>query len=121
MLPVFRQIATRQKVFSSCFRRRLCTPPPAKPKPLPAVAEQKTTEAGDGIRSLQTSTVFRAVNFELYAKPNRFMIVFGLVTFTSCIIYIGVMVYNGEKQKKVYIAMDDNDELVAREKKSRWT
>lgn len=24
---------------------------------------------GEGIRSLQTSSIFRAVNFELYAKP----------------------------------------------------
>ena len=27
------------------------------------------TSGGDGIRSLKTSGVFRAVNFELYAKP----------------------------------------------------
>lgn len=27
------------------------------------------TPGGDGIRSLKTSGVFRAVNFELYAKP----------------------------------------------------
>ena len=27
------------------------------------------THGGDGIRSLKTSGVFRAVNFELYAKP----------------------------------------------------
>lgn len=26
-------------------------------------------QPGDGIRSLQSTTVFRAVNFELYAKP----------------------------------------------------
>lgn len=31
----------------------------AKPKP------------GEGIRSLQSTTVFRLVNFELYAKPVR--------------------------------------------------
>jgi len=27
---------------------------------------------GDGIRTLRTSGVFRAVNFELYAKPVRY-------------------------------------------------
>ena len=29
------------------------------------------TGEGEGIRSLRTSGVFRAVNFELYAKPVR--------------------------------------------------
>jgi hypothetical protein len=30
------------------------------------------SEPGEGIRSLKTSGVFRAVNFELYAKPVSF-------------------------------------------------
>lgn len=35
------------------------------PKPDPAYVHKP----GDGIRSLQSTGVFRAVNFELYAKP----------------------------------------------------
>ena len=98
-----------------CSSSSSMKPPPSTKPDLGAAAP------GEGIRSLQTSTVFRAVNFELYAKPNKFMIVFGCLAFGSCLTYIGLMMYNDEKGKKVYIALDDNDELVAREKKSRWS
>lgn len=45
----------------------------SKPHPTAATAG-KPTEAyvpkpGDGIRSLQSTTLFRTINFELYAKP----------------------------------------------------
>jgi len=30
-----------------------------------------TVKPGDGLRSLQTSSIFRTLNFELYAKPVR--------------------------------------------------
>lgn len=33
--------------------------------------ETAKAKPGDGIRSLQSTTVFRALNFELYAKPVR--------------------------------------------------
>ena len=39
--------------------------------------------AGEGIRSLETSGVFRAVNFELYAKPNKWIMGFGLIAITG--------------------------------------
>lgn len=39
---------------------------PDGPKPAAKLAEAKP---GDGIRSLQSTTLFRVVNFELYAKP----------------------------------------------------
>lgn len=32
-------------------------------------SEENKSQPGDGIRSMKTSNVFRAVNFELYAKP----------------------------------------------------
>lgn len=31
--------------------------------------ENKDVKPGDGIRSMQSSTAFRVINFELYAKP----------------------------------------------------
>jgi len=39
------------------------------PKVTSALPENPTHAPGDGIRSLKTSGVFRAVNFELYARP----------------------------------------------------
>jgi hypothetical protein len=35
----------------------------------PSTATNEPAAPGEGIRSLKTSGVFRAVNFELYAKP----------------------------------------------------
>lgn len=39
------------------------TPQPEKPQP------EKPHQPGEGIRSMKSTTLFRAVNFELYAKP----------------------------------------------------
>lgn len=33
--------------------------------------EKKSAQPGDGIRSMRSTSLFRAVNFELYAKPVR--------------------------------------------------
>lgn len=37
----------------------------------PDKVEQHKYQPGEGIRSMRTTGVFRAVNFELYAKPVR--------------------------------------------------
>jgi hypothetical protein len=42
-------------------------PPPPPPPPPPSSSH----EPGDGVRSIATTNVFRALNFELYAKPVR--------------------------------------------------
>ena len=44
---------------------------------------------------------------------------FGAVTFTSSIAYIFYMKAQW-KNEKVYTALDDNDELVLRKKRSGW-
>ena len=50
---------------------------------------------------------------------NKFMMWFGAITFTSCISYIVYMKYQ-HKHEKVYTALDDNDQLVLRKKRSGW-
>jgi len=35
--------------------------------------QQRETTPGDGLRSLRSTTLFRAVNFELYVKPVRWI------------------------------------------------
>lgn len=47
-----------------------------KPEPKPA-EKPPTHQPGDGIRSMRSTTLFRAVNFELYAKPVSISIQFG--------------------------------------------
>ena len=49
------------------------------------------TVAGDGIRSLETSGIFRTLNFELYTRPNRWVMGFGLVAITGCVSYLAWM------------------------------
>ncbi|CAM1317787.1 Uncharacterised protein g6841 [Pycnogonum litorale] len=36
-----------------------------------------------GLRDARTTGVFRAVNFELFVKPNKFVMGFGLVAITE--------------------------------------
>jgi len=38
---------------------------------------------GDGLRSLQTSSIFRAVNFELYTRPVKEIIPFRFMSFVA--------------------------------------
>ena len=45
----------------------------------PGGVQQPGAGAGEGIKSLQTSNVFRNLNFELYAKPNKFMMISGAI------------------------------------------
>ena len=39
--------------------------------------------AGEGIRSMKTSGVFRTLNFELYAKPNKWVMGFGIIAISG--------------------------------------
>ena len=50
---------------------------------------------------------------------NKYMMWFGAITFASCISYIFYMKYQ-YKDQRVYTAMDDNNELVLRKKRSGW-
>ena len=77
-------------------------------------------KSGDGIRSLQTSNVFRAVNFELYAKPNKYMMSFGAAAFAGCASYLIYMSVMGERRKDTYTALNDQDEFVVTKRKSKW-
>ncbi|RWS26984.1 small integral membrane protein 8-like isoform X2, partial [Leptotrombidium deliense] len=40
---------------------------------------------------MQTTTLFRITNFELFAKPNKYVMGFGLVAITACVSYIAYM------------------------------
>ncbi len=52
---------------------------------------------------------------------NRYMMGFGAFTFVLCISYIiAWSMMSSEQRKTTYTAMDDQDNLVSRKKKSRW-
>ncbi|XP_049597468.1 small integral membrane protein 8 [Syngnathus scovelli] len=74
-----------------------------------------------GLRRAQTTTLFRAVNPELFIKPNRPMMAFGLVTITLCVGYLGYLHAMGENNQQLYEAIDSEGERLMRKRTSKWT
>uniref|UniRef100_UPI0037E8049D small integral membrane protein 8 n=1 Tax=Semicossyphus pulcher TaxID=241346 RepID=UPI0037E8049D len=73
-----------------------------------------------GLRGAQTTTLFRAVNPELFIKPNKPVMVFGLVTITLCVGYLGYMHAMKENDQQLYEAVDSEGERYMRRKTSKW-
>lgn len=44
----------------------------------PSSEQKPKYQPGEGIRSMQSTTLFRAVNFELYAKPVSIFVEFSV-------------------------------------------
>jgi len=74
---------------------------------------------GEGIRSLRTTSLFRAVNFELYAKPNMVIMVIGTVCFAGVLGYITYMRSKYEGQG-YYAAVQEDGSKIYTKKKSKW-
>jgi len=89
-----------------------------KPEPAPY-------KPGDGIRGARSTTFFRLTNFELYVRPNKFVMTLGL---TSLAISIGLVAYmHYEKHQleeqtgaSVYRAITEEGDVQYRPKKSKW-
>ncbi|KAJ8708038.1 hypothetical protein PYW08_010404 [Mythimna loreyi] len=78
-----------------------------------------TEQPGDGIRSLKTSPAFRVTNFELYVKPNVFIMGFGLTCFGMAIGYIAYMKAKYESMG-YYVSLDQDGQEYFEKKKSKW-
>ncbi|CAO1394992.1 unnamed protein product [Diamesa hyperborea] len=74
---------------------------------------------GDGLRSLKSTLGFRAINFELYAKPNIVIMVIGVISITSVFGYIAWMRHKYEGMG-YYTAVQEDGTEVFTKKKSRW-
>ncbi|XP_058448840.1 small integral membrane protein 8 [Malaya genurostris] len=74
---------------------------------------------GDGIRSIRSSNVFRAINFELYTKPNAVIMAIGVVAIGITFGYIAYMrsKYDG---LGYYTAVQDDGKELFLKRKSRW-
>jgi hypothetical protein len=74
-----------------------------------------------GIRGLDSTSVFRAVNFELFVKPNKKVMAAGLVAITGC---VGYFCYINLTYRRVdteqYIALNEDGSEYVLPKKSRW-
>uniref|UniRef100_A0A1L8D9N1 Small integral membrane protein 8 n=1 Tax=Nyssomyia neivai TaxID=330878 RepID=A0A1L8D9N1_9DIPT len=74
---------------------------------------------GDGIRSMRTTSLFRAVNFELYAKPNAVIMGIGVVCFLGTMGYIAYMRSKYEKMGYYSAVQTDGTEVFTK-KQSKW-
>ncbi|XP_061602925.1 small integral membrane protein 8 [Cololabis saira] len=73
-----------------------------------------------GLRGAQTTTMFRAFNPELFMKPNKPVMAFGLVTITLCVGYLGYMHAVKENDQELYEAIDSEGERYMKRKTSKW-
>ncbi|XP_076630783.1 small integral membrane protein 8 [Colletes latitarsis] len=74
---------------------------------------------GDGLRSLKSTGLFRAINYELYVKPNKVTMIFGAVTMLGCIGYLIYMRRNYDSTK-YYSAVTADGTTVLKKKTSKW-
>lgn len=57
----------------------------------------------------------------MFLSQNRYMMGFGAFAFTLCVIYMVVWSFTTrEARKNTYAALDDEDRIVSRKRKSRW-
>ncbi|MCJ8749827.1 hypothetical protein PDJAM_G00192200 [Pangasius djambal] len=73
-----------------------------------------------GLRGVRTTSLFRAVNPELFIKPNKSVMAFGLVTITLCVGYLGYLHAVKENSQELYEAVDSEGERYTRRKTSKW-
>ncbi|XP_034017595.1 small integral membrane protein 8 [Thalassophryne amazonica] len=73
-----------------------------------------------GLRGAKTSTLFRAINPELFIKPNKPVMAFGLISITLCVGYLGYLHAMKENDQQLYEAIDGDGQRQMRRKTSRW-
>ncbi|XP_031842701.2 small integral membrane protein 8 isoform X3 [Nomia melanderi] len=81
--------------------------------------KQNKAEPGDGLRSLKSTMFFRAVNYELYVRPNKVIMIFGAVTICSCLGYIYYMRQKYDSTQ-YYHAVTEDGSIVSKKKVSKW-
>ncbi|ELU09412.1 hypothetical protein CAPTEDRAFT_117465 [Capitella teleta] len=72
-----------------------------------------------GWRSLPSTSLFRAVNPELYIKPNMKVMAIGVALFSGCVAYLAYLNATTDNNK-MYMSMDNQGKLQKQYKTSRW-
>ncbi|TNN38331.1 Small integral membrane protein 8 [Liparis tanakae] len=73
-----------------------------------------------GMRGVPSTALFRALNPELFMKPNIPVMAFGLISITLCVGYLGYMHATKENDDQLYEAIDAEGESYMRRKTSKW-
>ncbi|KAI4502038.1 hypothetical protein M0802_002720 [Mischocyttarus mexicanus] len=83
--------------------------------------KDKTKESapGDGIRSLRSTALFRAVNYELYVKPNKGIMLFGVMAMLTCSGYLFYMRYKHDGTD-YYESVQTDGNITFKQKTSKW-
>ncbi|KAH9528290.1 Small integral membrane protein 8 [Dermatophagoides farinae] len=70
-----------------------------------------------------STAFFRAANFELFVKPNKYVMSIGVISFSLCIFYF----YQWNRQVRqqsittsTYVAINEDNTETIRSRKSRW-
>lgn len=83
--------------------------------------EKKSKEPtpGDGIRSLRSTALFRAVNYELYVKPNKGIMLFGAAAMLVCSGYLFYMRMKHD-DTVYYLSVEADGNVTSKKKTSKW-
>ncbi|KAL3864967.1 hypothetical protein ACJMK2_006608 [Sinanodonta woodiana] len=80
----------------------------------------RAAETGTGWGKMKSTSLFRALNFELYIKPNKHVISFGIAALVGCVAYISYMNLTADKRVNTYTAMNPDGTFTRRTRTSRW-
>ncbi|KAK9956036.1 hypothetical protein ABG768_013793 [Culter alburnus] len=86
----------------------------------PASSSADSGYRSPGLRGVTTTSLFRAVNPELFIKPNKAVMAVGLLSLTLCVGYLGYLHAIRESDQQLYEAVDSDGERYMRRKTSRW-
>ena len=78
---------------------------------------------GEGLSSVKTTLAFRAFNFELYTKPNKYVMGFGLIAITGCVAYLAYLNATAENrtEQQIYQVYDTEGSVITTQrKKTKW-
>ncbi|KAK7109127.1 small integral membrane protein 8-like [Littorina saxatilis] len=73
-----------------------------------------------GWAKMESTSAFRAINFELFVKPNKVVMAVGVSAFLGSLGYILYMNLTDDKSKPTYVTLDADDGFSSRPRVSRW-
>ncbi|NP_001019604.2 small integral membrane protein 8 isoform 1 [Danio rerio] len=73
-----------------------------------------------GLRGVRTTSLFRAVNPELFIRPNKPVMALGLLALSVCVGYLGYLHAIRDSDQQLYEAVDSDGETYMRRRTSRW-
>jgi len=69
---------------------------------------------------VQSTALFRALNFELFVKPNVIVMGIGIASITACVAYIAWWNATADNRKADYMALTEQGTLEKRKRSSKW-